>query len=385
MYIGRVGFQNWRNFKRTAAVLGRRVFVIGPNASGKSNFLDAFRFLREVAESGLSSAVNRRNGVSSIRCLAARKSPGVAIDVLLRRESGANAWRYRLEFNQDPSGTPLVKAEVVEDLARGAVVTSRPDAEDEADPRLLTQTALEQITANRDFREVAEFFSSISYQHVVPQAVRDPDGFAPGRVRDDPFGRDLLIRIWNTPKRTREAWLRRIGAVLRQAVPQLASLTIEMDQKQAQPHLVGRFEHWRAHGARHTEAQFSDGTLRLFGLMWSMFEGSGPLLLEEPELSLHVEVVRQVPALLVSLQAEIRSMRKGVAPRQVLISTHSDELLRNESIGGEEVLRIEPGPEGSTLEAPAEQELEMLRAGLTVADVLLPRSAPGHQQLVFDF
>lgn len=44
--------KNWRNFRGVDVPLGERVFVIGPNACGKSNLLDAFRFLRDVAESG---------------------------------------------------------------------------------------------------------------------------------------------------------------------------------------------------------------------------------------------------------------------------------------------------------------------------------------------
>ena len=49
--------QNWRNSKKASASLSRRVFISGPNASGRSNFLDAFRFLRDVAGDGLHQAV----------------------------------------------------------------------------------------------------------------------------------------------------------------------------------------------------------------------------------------------------------------------------------------------------------------------------------------
>ncbi len=49
MYIGRIELQNWKNFKNAQANLSRRIFLVGPNASGKSNLLDALRFLRDVA------------------------------------------------------------------------------------------------------------------------------------------------------------------------------------------------------------------------------------------------------------------------------------------------------------------------------------------------
>ena len=205
-------------------------------------------------------------------------------------------------------------------------------------------------------------------------------------MKDDPFGRDLLTRIWNTSTRTRDAWLHRICNALRQAVPQLQSLEIEMDD-QGTTHLVGRHEHWRPHAAKQVENQFSDGTLRLFGLLWSLFEGAGPLLLEEPELSLHSEIVRHIPELLQHVHEEIRKMRRrgGYEAKQVIISTHSVELLSDKSISADEVLRILPSNEGSRIVGASSDDRSMLLQGLTVADVLLPRTAPANGQLRFDF
>jgi len=74
MFISRIELQNWKNFRSTEANLARRTFLIGPNASGKSNLLDAFRFLRDLAQDGLDQAIDDRGGVSNIRCLAARKA-----------------------------------------------------------------------------------------------------------------------------------------------------------------------------------------------------------------------------------------------------------------------------------------------------------------------
>lgn len=383
MYVSRIALQNWKNFKSTEADLARRTFLIGPNASGKSNLLDAFRFLRDLAQDGLGQAVEERGGVSSIRCLAARKSPNIAIDLVLSRSADDPRWRYRIEFNQDNQRTPRVRKEIVQDLRSGEKIVDRPDEEDRKDDVLLTQTALEQILANREFREVAEFFDSIWYQHIIPQVVRNPQEFSPSPVKNDPFGRDVLQRIWNKNERTRKAWLRRISSVLKEAVPQLKGLEVETDE-QGTPHLIGRFEHWRAPDARQNESQFSDGTLRLFGLMWAMFEGKGPLLLEEPEISLHPEVVRKLPQLLLEVQDEIRRMKResldDFEPRQLLISTHSDELLRDSGIGADEVLLIKPDKEGAVLKEPDQEDRIALRnKGLTVADVLLPKSGPNGQ------
>ena len=52
MRISKIVLKNWRNFRSAEVELGERVFLVGPNASGKSNFLDAIRFLRDVAKAG---------------------------------------------------------------------------------------------------------------------------------------------------------------------------------------------------------------------------------------------------------------------------------------------------------------------------------------------
>jgi len=377
MYVSKLAVRNWMNFKDAQANLGQRIFLIGPNASGKSNFLDCLRFLMELSTDGLEPAVTKRGGVSSIRCLSATRYSNIDIDITLASDNGAPMWNYRLIFNQDKASRPVIREEAVLDLQSNnkPAILNRPDEDDKSDPLRLTQSAIEQVTANKDFREIANFFKSISYQHIIPQVVRDPKGFSPGPVRDDPFGRDFLLRLWNTPSRTRNSRLGKISTALKVAAPKLQELQVEMDS-QGTPHLMGRYEHWRPTGAFQTEGQFSDGTLRLFGLLWTMFEGNGPLLLEEPELSLHGEVVRHLPQMFERIQ-KARKHR-----RQLLISTHSEEILRDQGIGISEVIRLQPTNDGTkTLEAD-DQDKEMMSAGLTAADVFLPKSAPdGADQL----
>jgi hypothetical protein len=104
--------------------------------------------------------------------------------------------------------------------------------------------------------------------------------------------------------------------------------------------------------------------------------------MEEPELSLHSEVVRHLPQLI----ERVNRNRKN--RRQVIISTHSEEMLLDKSIDAGEVLRLEPSPDGTLFKSPLNdpEELALLRSGLTVADVILPKSAPSDtNQLEFCF
>ena len=145
MRFTRLRLENWRNFLTVDVQLQRRVFLVGPNASGKSNVLDALRFLRDIADpqgGGFLAAVTKRGGVSQIRSLHARRNPNVVVDVTLDLNGDHGVWRYRLEFMQDNQRVPLVSKEQV---WRGRTeILNRPDPEDKLDPGRLTQTFLQQ-------------------------------------------------------------------------------------------------------------------------------------------------------------------------------------------------------------------------------------------------
>ena len=374
--FSRLEIENWRNFKSAAVELSSRAFLVGPNASGKSNLLDVFKFLRDLASEGggLAKAISDRGGVSSIRNLAARKQPAVHV-IVEAIDSDRVHWRYKLSFKQDSQRRPTIDQE---ELWKGETeIFTRPNQDDLTDPQQLTQTHVEQVGKNRQFRALVDLFKSVRYLHVVPQLIRDPDRYR-GR-REDPFGWDILERIASTPERTRNAWLSRIQQKLRIAVPQMEGLELFRDARGV-PHLRSKYQHWRPQGAWQTEEVFSDGTLRLIGLLWSMLERSGPLLLEEPELSLNPHVVRHIPAMLYEMQK-----RSG---RQVIVSTHSADLLSEGGIGLDEVLLLEPSSEGTNIR-PASSVRDarlLLKEGHAISEIVIPRMRlKNAEQLTLEF
>lgn len=360
--------ENWRNFQLVDVDLRSRAFLVGPNASGKSNFLNVFRFLHDVVRvgGGFESAVEGRGGVPRLRCLAARGNSDIAIRVRVGGDAELASWEYELRFSQErQSQQPVIRAERV--LKMGQVLVDRPDPADRADSKLLTQTHLQQVTANRKFRELVEFFDSVRYLHIVPQLVREPDRSV-GK-QNDPYGGDFLEQVALASDKARRGRLNRIKSALRVAVPQLADLELRRDAK-GRPHLRGKYEHWRPQGAWQSEGDFSDGTLRLMGLLWATLDQGGPLLLEEPELSLHPELVRFLPQMLARVQR-----RTGC---QVILSTHSPQLLQDDGIGLDEVLLLMPSREGTEVR-PAGYFGEiktLLEGGSTLAEAVMPRTSP---------
>jgi predicted ATPase len=359
---------NWRNFRHVNIALDKRAFFVGPNASGKSNLLDAIRFLSEIARpgsGGLQAAVEARGGFSSLRCLQARTQPYVELIADVGNDQDTNRWKYQLRINvAKREKFPTVVHEKVWHAGHLIKDRSRHTNDDALE---FSQTFMEQVGANKNFRELAELFGSCRYLHVVPQIVRDR-----ARARsegEDPYGGDLLRRMKEMPKKTRLPRLKRISDALQIAVPQFRDLELK-DDSDGVPHLFASYVHWRPNAYKQSEAAFSDGTLRLIGLLWSIAEKGGPLLLEEPELSLNDAVVSELPRMFSRMQK--------LSARQIITTTHSSALLDDPGIGLKEVHRIEVDNNGSSVSSIADDPsiVAQVNAGMTVSQAVLPLLRP---------
>ena len=370
MIINRLIAKNWRNFQQIDVPLRERQFIVGPNASGKSNLLDIFRFLRDIVKTdggGFQKAVNDRGGVSKIRSLSGKEDPEVAIEIHIADTPDApETWRYGVGFCQGVRGhcqTLLTHERVWRD---GELLLDRPDKADKEDLDRLTQTALEQSAANAKFREIARFLRNVTYLHLVPQLIRFANEIQGKVVENDPFGQGFLERVASVHPSTRRFRLKKIEHTLKIAVPQFEKLEFIRDNT-GRPHLRARYFHWCSNEEGQREDQFSDGMLRLIGLLWALLESDSVVLLEEPELSLNIGIVSQ-------LAPSISRLRRS-GGSQILVSTQSDVLLREPGIDGREVLLLTPGEEGTVAKISSDVDhiRALLEAGLTPGEVVLTR------------
>lgn len=377
MKIHRLKLTNWKNFQDLDISFADRTFIVGANASGKSNLLDALRFVRDIAKQsgGLQYAVEERGGVPKIRCLSARAKSHVAIEIHLTNESAddrGDSLIYRVAFQGQGGGVRPLEATIVEEsvLKNGEQIFTRDMSSE--DSETLKVTSLEQATANRKFREIFHFFRDMEYLHVVPQLIRDADSYFLTAGKEDFYGRNILDRMELTNKKTRDSYFKVMNEVLRLAVPQFRELNFVKDPKKGVPHLQARYNTWRGNGAKQQEQQFSDGTLRLIGFLWALLDSKETVLLEEPELYLHAAIVRELPEVIARIQR--RKQRK----RQVILTTHSHDLLNNQGIAAEEVILVVADKEGSTARVASDIEgvRQYLQSGFTVGEAVLPMVGP---------
>ena len=378
MIISKIELFNWKNFHRCEVGVQERCFVVGANAAGKSNFIDALRFLRDVAKQGggLQTAVRVRGGITKIRCLAAREQSNVKLAIeLSESDSRELCWHYELNFKHTGGGilenqVKIVSEKVFSGREQRYVLDRSAETLGE-DEETLKYTYLEQPNANKDFRVIQQFLQNVEYLNVVPQMVRESASSSYSGDKEDYYGRNFLKRLALLNDNTRRSYFRKINEFLKLAVPQLEELSFVKDEIGV-PHLEARYVHWRTRGSKQQEMQFSDGTLRLIGFLFALIDSNGVLLLEEPEINLHPGIVAQFPEFI----AKIQRVKKG--GRQVFITTHSYDILSNEGIAPEEVLLLTNSPEGTEVEvlSDVEKAKNILAAGFSMADVVMPLTKP---------
>lgn len=387
MIITYLNVTNWRNFREVDVPLSERQFIVGPNASGKSNFIDIFRFIHDIVNNqggGLQHGVKVRGGIQNLRSLVSEKDADIKIDVRLADSSDSpESWRYAIGFRepfQAKSHSACLTFEKV--WRKGKLILNRSATQDEKNPDHLIQSALEGT--EYDIKELRHFFRSITYLQLIPQLYSISNLYTSGSLETEDgvsystsilseksfktqFGQGLIEKIACVDEKKRNANIQTIEDTLKKVVPQLERLEFTYDEK-GQPHLALRSSHWHPNSPLQYEDQFSDGTLRLITLMWTLLESESLLLLEDPEQSLHVGIVSQLAYLIYRMQSS-----KG---QQVFISTHSDVLLAQPEIDGTEVLMLTPTESGTAVSTASDNAAvrQLLASDFTVGEVVPSKS-----------
>jgi hypothetical protein len=109
----------------------------------------------------------------------------------------------------------------------------------------------------------------------------------------------------------------------------------------------------------------------MIGLLWSITDGGGPLLLEEPELSLHDAVVQQLPGMI--------QRARRLSGRQVIATTHSAAMLDVGTISANEVHRIDVSKGWSVIKSGDSDPTvaaQIAEGHFTVGQAMLPLTMP---------
>jgi predicted ATPase len=350
--LRRVYVRNYKSIAEAEVTLERFTVFIGPNGSGKSNFVDALRFVRDAIVSGLDTAISHRRGIRAIR----RWSPRRPVDVTIKLEflfPDGTQTIYGFELGSEKGGEYRIKAEFCQtiqsngtedgfevregNIVRFPKVLELPTPPEPQPVRFLLFPFLGTAVAQQAWN----FLRSIGFYHPLPNAIRT-SAYMPVIVPPPllEHGENLPF-VLRTLQQHHPDTFQQISEYLRLLVPGLKSLAPSksgdmLEVKHGDENeTFAELEFW----------QESDGTLRLLALLTAMYQQPPlyMLVIEEPELTVHPEVL----AVLVDLLIE-RS-----AYQQVLITTHSPDLL---NCLPAETLRIVELEGGTTKIGPLSEE-----------------------------
>lgn len=340
--LTRVALRNYKSIAACDVRPAQLSFLVGPNGSGKSNFLDALRFIADSIRFSLDHALRDRGGINEVR----RRSSGhpthfgIRLEFTLAESSG----HYAFIVGAMPRGAYEIQREECLVVRRGAdpgsdyysvqggsvIKSSLSPAPAAASDRLY----LVNVSGAAAFRPLYDALASMGFYNLNPEEIRDLQPPDPGNLlkRD---GSNIASVLSNLAGRSPEL-KERIEEYIAKVVPGIAGV---------ESHPVGHKETLEflqvVRGAKHPwrfpASSMSDGTLRAFGVLVALFQGAGNgesmrrlIGIEEPEIALH-------PAAAGILTDSLQDASERA---QILVTSHSPDLLDNEAIPDESILAV---------------------------------------------
>ena len=375
-----IAITNWRNFAHIEFDLSSRLFVVGPNSSGKTNLLAALRFLSDVARRGLVAAsedwgaperyVRSGTDSASFTVTVDVDTREVTYDLSLRKVTVVeNFFGGEMRMRPLKAGIPagLLEADQprilqprlatkptsfsFEELATMEIANPLDEhqLEDEGvdpvwdyvsdyvfveDEKLLIDG--EDVTGAPGTKRVVgsalsirNMLSGIRYIHPNPKKMLErADRYDPDH------GTGFFQHAGRFSDQQLDAVVDRIRPIMAAVVPEIPNLSY---QRMGLGTELVFYSDTPVRGANgiYSHEQFSEGTLRLLGLLFDLAtlpRDTSIVLIEEPETFLQASVVRSLPSLL----AEV-AMNRDV---QMVISTHSPELIDSELVLPSQVLML---------------------------------------------
>jgi predicted ATPase len=342
VFLRRVLLKNYKSIANCSVKLGPLNFLVGPNNAGKSNFLDALRFVTESLNTSLDHALRERGGIGEVR----RRSSGHPTYFGIRLEfvlptGGSGLYAFRIlalreggfEVQQEECRIygPTALDTWFYQVEYGRVISTHAKIVPAATSDRLFLVAASGLP---EFRPLYDALSRMGFYNLNPDVIRDLQTPDAGDVLRRDGGN--LASVLSLMKKERPDAKDRIVEFLKHVVPGVLDVSVKQIQKKETLEFkqkVGRNESPWSFFAEN----MSDGTLRALGVLTALFQSVNggakrvPLVgIEEPEVAVH-------PGAAGVLRDALRTAAKST---QVIVTSHSPDLLEDKDVGDESILGV---------------------------------------------
>lgn len=343
-FVKRVTLRNYKSIAACEVTLGPLAFLVGPNGSGKSNFLDSLNFVTDALRYSLDHAFRDRGGIGEVR-RRSRGHPnhfGIRLDVRLddgryghyafsiaAREKRAYAVKeeecFLVATSESDSDHAYFRVKTG-DVSRCSVDSPPAASKD--------RLYLVNLSGFPEFKPIYNRLASMGFYNLNPGLIRELQTPDPGeRLNSDGSN---LASVYGRMESESPELIDRIQEYLGEVVPGISKVeSVSVGPKESlqfRQEVAGSKHPWRF-----LANSMSDGTLRTVGILVALFqrgtgeEGGIPLVgIEEPEIALHPAAAGIVTD----------SLRDASHRKQVIVTSHSPDLLDNEEIDDKSILAV---------------------------------------------
>ena len=352
-FITRVILKNYKSIAACDVRLQPLTFLVGRNGAGKSNFLDALRFVADALNLDLGHAIRDRGGINDVR----RRSRGHPNHFSIRLEfvlpEGLTG-HYAFRIGTRPPGGYEVQTEECQ-IQNEQLLT--PEEYFRVESGTVTDTSAEVAPAAAsdrlylvnasglpEFRPVYDAFSRMGFYNLNPDKIRDLQAPDPRDVllRDGSNLTSVFTKLSPIVKKNIEKYLSAV-------VPGIHTVDVKgfgpKETLEFRQDVAGDTHRWRF-----LANNMSDGTLRVLGILVALFQGDDAqksvtlVGIEEPETALHPGAVAVL----------LDGLRDAANRTQIIITTHSPELLDDKHLNVNSILAVE-AHDGDTVIAPVDE------------------------------
>jgi predicted ATPase len=371
-FVKRVSLRNFKSLGKSDVQLGGLTILVGRNGSGKSNFLDALRFVADALQSSLDHAIKSRGGIDAVR----RRSTGHPRNFAIELEMLLPEWQkgiYSFEVAaRERAGFTVRREQLIIETMSGSLVgkysvkdaTLESASIENLPPVFPDRLFLVNVAGFSAFRPMYDALLSMGFYNLNPDSMKELQSPDAGELlhRDGGNIASVVARLTvDQPK-----IMSRIMSYLTKIVPGITGVEgISLGPRETllfKQTVEGSSFPWKFYAS-----SMSDGTLRALGTLVAvtqLAERRVPVSLvgiEEPETALH-------PA---AAGALMDALREAASHTQIIVTTHSPDLLDQVEMQTETLLAVVSNQGKTTIAPIDEASREAIRQHLYTPGELL--------------